>query len=177
MQAYGQKLVDLYKSLQENPRTFCFTQQQLGQFNKAFRQHLITGLASHGKVMDSTVKRMGLIAYRLAMIFTAFRAFDQENNESKLVCSDVDFSSAMALAGVYLEHAKAVLGIMPDDSIGNSEKKRHFHLSLPNEFKREEILSLARSQGIAIRTMDRWLEWFLEAKKLVLTSRGYYKKV
>jgi hypothetical protein len=82
----------------------------------------------------------------------------------------------MALAGVYLEHAKAVLTIMPDDSIGQHDKMRHFFLSLPNQFKREEILPLAQQQEVPVRTMDRWLDKLLEAKKLALINRGHYKR-
>jgi hypothetical protein len=177
MQGYGQHLVDICKNLQEHPRSFSFTQQQLSQFNTAFSGYLSTALASHGSVVGSTVKRMGLIAFRLAMILSAIRSFEEGNNAANLVCADVDFNNAMALADVYLEHAKAALDIMPDDSIGRTEKMREFYSILPqDEFRRDSIIELAKQHSIPTRSMDRWLGVFVTAKKLMQPRRGYYKK-
>jgi len=75
--------------------------------------------------LDGTVNRLGLIAFRIAMILTTLRAFEAgpENVPNKLVCIDVDFDNAIAITEVLKRHALNVYWQLPrPNSSAQSDK-------------------------------------------------------
>jgi len=53
----------------------------------------------------SIVKRLGLLHFRIAMIFTALRKKNQENTALEIYCSNQDFQLALRLSKIYLQHS------------------------------------------------------------------------
>ncbi len=67
--------------------------------------------------LASTTKKFGLILYRLAMILTTLRHFDNGVSENNFICSDDDFAIALSLVRVYQKHAVFMLGELPKNGV------------------------------------------------------------
>jgi hypothetical protein len=173
---YGSKLVDLHNYYENNACTFTLSKEQWRKFNATFEQHYAQSTESHGQDIVSTVKRMGLITFRLAMILSAFTRWENDNKEERLCMYDRDFETAMALGDIFLKHVKVVLNTMPEVNLYNlKENKQRFIQSLPNEFERKEVLGLAKDAEISLRTMDRILKDLVMSKKYKSVNGRYVK--
>src|SRR5690606_10202022 len=94
----------------------------------------------------SVVKRLGLIVYRLCMIFTAMRKYEAQIHDIEVQCLDEDFENALALAEVYLQHSLLVFKNLPKQGENIEFKptstKSLFYKQLPNEFERKEAIEI-----------------------------------
>jgi hypothetical protein len=63
--------------------------------------------------LSSTSKRLGLILYRMAMIITALRYFDNGKHSQEQICSDEDFDIALQLVKVFQEHSVFMFKELP----------------------------------------------------------------
>ena len=86
----GRQFHDLYKCLQSQaePMRFCLTVAQQNAFNSYFEQTQIQYIELCGEDYIGTVRRLGLITFRIAMILTTIRILDTGELRSPLVCSD-----------------------------------------------------------------------------------------
>jgi len=95
---------------------FCLTVSQQKQFNSYFEQTQIQYIELCGEDYIGTVRRLGLITFRIAMILTALRIMDNGKLRSPLVCSDTDFTIAMEMVKVLVQHAAHVFQQLPTDT-------------------------------------------------------------
>ena len=121
-------------------------------------------------------KRMGLIVYRIAMIFTAFRNMD--NISSIMICSDKDFDNAMSMGEVLLKHSKhAFQGLKEAPIVKHLVKdKEKFLNALPDEFDRSTFKEVAKSTGINERTAERYVRQFCDNKLINHEKQNHYKR-
>ncbi len=88
----------------------------------------------------SIVTRLGLILYRMAMLFTALRKFENGEAAKHVVCTDKDFNTALRLAEIYLHRSILMFNNLPKQSEATQFKtgksKRKFFDTLPTEFTR-----------------------------------------
>jgi hypothetical protein len=93
----GNQFFDFYKVLQQQsePLRFCLTATQQQAFNTYFTQAQNQYLYLCGIDYLATVRRLGLITFRVAMILTALRIMDTGNITSPMVCDDTDFNTAL----------------------------------------------------------------------------------
>jgi hypothetical protein len=56
----------------------------------------------------ATVRRLGLITFRVAMILTALQIMDNGNITSPMICSDTDFNTALELVKILIQHAARI---------------------------------------------------------------------
>lgn len=128
----------------------------------------------------SVVKRIGLIMYRIAMIFTAMRKYENGDTSNKICCTDVDFNSALQLAEIYLQHSIFMFNNLPKQSevtqfkTGNS--KRKFFDSLPDVFTRHEAVEIGKKFQLSTRTVDELLH-ITVGKALEKLKAGVYRKI
>ena len=61
-----------------------------------------------------SIRRLGLIAFRLAMIMTALRIIDTGEISSVLVCNDSDFNTVMEIVKVLVLHAAYIFEQLPN---------------------------------------------------------------
>lgn len=124
----------------------------------------------------SLVKRMGLIVFRIAMIFTAMRKY-----EKNIDCTECDFKSALALGNVYLGHSVLMYANLPKSEVLKDFKGAHnkinFYKALPLAFERKDIIELAGNYEMKPRTLDQFLHKLIKAKKLKKIRSGSYVKV
>jgi len=108
--------------------------------------------------LASTSKRLGLILFRVAMILTAIRYFDNAESDSSFTCSDEDFEIALQMVKVYQEHAVFMFKELPKNATVTDKAMKSFYDALPQTFRRKEAVLLADEKfGIKNRSADTYL--------------------
>jgi len=150
--------------------------QQLNQNCKAWLQDVTMFTAEEAA---SIVKRLGLILFRIAMLFTAIRKYENGESATSITCTNEDFSTALQLAGIYLQHSLLMFNNLPKQSETTHFKtggnKRQFFDSLPPEFTRQQAVELGKTFDLAARTVDEILRNAL-GKLLEKPKPGLYRK-
>ena len=148
---------------------------QLNNYGKDCLGNLATFVSED---LAGTAKRLGLILYRLAMILTTLRYFDNGVSEYEFTCSDDDFSIALSLVKVYQEHAVFMFGELPKNGNVTDKVLRQFFDALPIRFKRKDAIDVADTKfGIKERTADLYLSKLYTYKWLDKAKNGVYEKV
>jgi hypothetical protein len=158
----GMQFFDLYKHLeyQAKPIRFCLTSMQEKSFNAYFSQTQNQYLCLYGSDYLATVRRLGLITFRIAMILTALRIMDDGDVHSPLVCRDNDFNTALSMVKILVQHAAQVFQQLPSDAVATAPKnqKQQFLDELPKEFCRKDYLTVAHKLGIPDKTAEKHIK-------------------
>lgn len=123
-----------------------------------------------------------IFALKMASIFTVIRKFEENPgglaNVTGITPARPDMIAALWLADTYIKHAIRLIEILPDSAALNvkGERFERFYKILPAEFETSDALEIADKLKIPSRTAKRYLNTFLENKKMVRISRGVYKK-
>ena len=128
----------------------------------------------------SIVKRLGLILYRISMIFTSLRKYENGESATRIVCSDVDFYTSLRLAEIYLQHSILLFSNLPKQSdaiqFKASKNKSNFYEALPDNFTRQDAVRIGSKFNMSIRSVDGFLNSANE-KYLEKIKTGYYRKL
>ncbi|MCP3931964.1 MAG: DUF3987 domain-containing protein, partial [Bacteroidetes bacterium] len=174
------KVLELVEYLERFPTTVLLSQDQWDLHHHVFSQILTRTTAFFGQDAKASVFRLGNIAFRIAMVFTALRKFQEEGMSQKCRCHDYDFMNAMGLVETYLEHAIFLYEKLPSETrtmFNHSiNPKKALFDELPKEFKRKEAVDKAIKYGISSRTVDRLLNQ-LTGSSLKQSTYGHYKKI
>jgi hypothetical protein len=127
---------------------------------------------------SSTVKRLGLITYRIAMVFSILRNMEQGLvAEPTITCSDNDFNTATALVDVFLAHGMLMFKALPKSSGTRLDPlKRKFFEALPTdkEFSRAEAVAIGKQITISESAVDKYLKNLLGTYLIHGSQYGYY---
>ncbi len=99
--------------LESHPTKVDITDEQMALLNDSFRQMHDETTAFVSKEAEGTIKRLGVICFRLVMILTAMRKFEARDTTHHLICRDDDFLQAIQLVKVYREHAMLLFKHLP----------------------------------------------------------------
>jgi hypothetical protein len=156
------------------------SEEQWARFNPLFEKYLHQISTFVSEDAQSVVKRLGIILYRICMIFTAIRKYQSQDQSTDVQCLDEDFESALTLIEVYLEHSIIMFNNLPkqDDQgpFKSGDNKKQFFDALPNRFTRKEAVELAITYNLAERTVGSFLKNCL-GNYLVQPEYGVYEKV
>lgn len=176
----GMQFFDLYKHLeyQSEPIRFCLTSGQQQAFNTYFAQTQNQYLCLYGADYLATVRRLGLITFRIAMILTALRIMDDGDIHSPLVCRDNDFNTALSMVKILVQHAAQVFQQLPSEAVTTAPKnqKQQFLDELPKEFCRKDYLTVANKLGIPDKTAEKHIKRFAVNGLVVHFAHDKYKK-
>jgi hypothetical protein len=166
--------------LQREETTVTLTAEQWQQLNQTCKAWLQEVTMFTAEEAASIVKRLGLILFRMAMLFTALRKFENGEAAANLVCTNEDFSTALHLAGIYLQHSLLMFNNLPKQTETTSFKtggnKRKFFDTLPQEFTRQRAVEMGKSFDLAARTVDDMLRNAI-GKLLEKPKPGMYRKL
>ncbi|RFM29593.1 DUF3987 domain-containing protein [Deminuibacter soli] len=133
-----------------------------------------------GKDAASIVKRLGLILYRIAMLFSSVRKFENAEVAELIECTDIDFNTALQLAEIYLQHSILMFNNLPkqqdNTTFQAADHKRKFFEALPKEFTRAEAVQLGKQYKLAARSVDDMLHHAVP-NLLAKPKPGYYQKL
>lgn len=156
------------------------TEEQWDKFNPIFSSYLEQISTFVSDDAQSIVKRLGIVLFRLCMIFTAIRKFATYDHQKEIYCSDIDFETALTLIRTYLQHSIIMFENLPKQGeqgpFKSGENKMKFFEALPNKFQRKEAIEIAVTFNIKERTADNFLKACL-GKYLIKSDTGSYKKI
>jgi hypothetical protein len=176
----GKELLELYKELEQMPfqLEFSLTLEQEEHFNIMFNQWNNKFVELLGENMVATIRRLGVMVFRIAMIFTVLRAKEEKKDlgeEAKLVCNDIDFQNAMIIIEILLEHVENIFtNLLAKSKNKLNSKQLDFYNKLPNQFDRKCAIELGQEVEISTASVDRLLKKETLFKKM---NYGKYEKI
>ena len=180
--ALGQQFYALYSRLKglDYKMEFVLTEEQIEKFNELF-EHWQSDIAdTYGVGITPSVRRMGLIAYRLAMILSVLRLDPHGQMPSVLVCQDTDFAFALDTVDILLGHTADIYEKLPavEDEVVEEllPLEINFLNALPEEFDRKVFLSVANEMTIPVPSADRYVKNLIQHKKIIRIKRNQYEK-
>lgn len=151
--------------------------QKLNDFCSHWLQDITTFTSEDAA---SIVKRLGLILYRMAMLFTAMRKFENAEASEQMQCADIDFNTALQLTEIFLHHSILMFNNLPRQNeflqFQSGDSKRKFFIALPDEFTRKQATELGLQFKLSARTVDEILKNSI-GKTLSRLKAGSYQKV
>jgi hypothetical protein len=179
----GEQFYDLYKILQTSPPIrFCFSKPRQDEFNAFFDDVQKQYAALFGLDIVASVRRLGLITYRIAMILTTLRIYDDGNISTTMVCNDADFRTALAMVNVLLQHTAKVFQTLPQQNPQPASApepellRRQFLDQLPPEFNRQTYLAVAQKLGIPPKTAENHIKRLSSQNLVIHYAHDRYKK-
>ena len=182
--AMGERYVEFYDAIIQNGTVrFSVTPSQRQKFNDYF-----SGLQEEFyKIFKddilASVRRLGLICYRLAMILSALRMMDNSELTNDLVCEDEDFDVALTMCRTLAIHTARVfdelssIELSRSTSVAKSSKRQSFFAALPDDFDRQDYLEAAERTGVPPSTAEKWIRAFCaEDGPLEKVEHGRYRK-
>ena len=180
-QALGEEFRDFYTLMKDSGEVrFRMGPGQGDVFNAWFRGIQLEMTEKYGDEMIASVRRLGLITFRIAMILTSLRVMDDGAFDREMICSDVDFGTAMTIAEVLIVHTAKVFRGMPKaaESGGNQKtvRKQLFFDKLPDEFDRKQFVEVAGGLGIPLSTAERSVKKWCDDGLVERVDQGKYRK-
>ena len=182
--ALGHDFHNLYKYLLllEQPVRFAFSPQQEEQFNLFFEQIQDECASIFGTEIVASIRRFGLITFRLAMIMTILAVNDGTGLYPIMVCTDDIFNSAMTIIKTLLKHTLKVFEILPmnNDNIPSAPQtaiKNVFFDSLPKQFNRQTYISIATGLNMNPKKADKYIYNFVKTNKINRLEHDNYCKL
>lgn len=179
-QKLSERVDSMINYLKEFPTEFKLTPEQWDLLNDQCEKWLKEVSAFVNEGAEPTIKRLGLIVFRIAMILSAIRKFEGRIINKEITCEEQDLEIALKLAEVYKHHALLMYEKLPKSKDGQPDpNKRRFFESLPYEkdFPRKDALEIGKTLNIQVRTVDKYLQNLLELEFLKQPKYGYYRKV
>ena len=174
------KVFKMVEFFERDEMVLLLTEEQWDKFNPIFSSYLIQISTFVSDDAQSVVKRLGIILFRLCMIFTAIRKYDTKDHHKEIYCSDTDFETALTLIQIYLQHSIIMFENLPKQEEGSvfksGQNKKLFFDALPQRFTRGEAIEIAKKFNMAERTVGTFLKSCL-GKYLQQPEYGVYEKV
>lgn len=176
---YASQFFDLFRSLNNNTEIeFTLEPDQQTKFNATFTEWQSRYEELLGLEYNATVRRLGLITFRMAMIFSVLRVMESGNLLNPLICEDRDFQSALSITEVLIRHAQKVFaGLMQTSIIPKRENRQErFFSNLPDTFSRKEYLEVATRLGIPDKTAQGYITRLIAKNLLSRDKQNLYAK-
>ena len=185
-QNLGKEYQDFFNILKASTDiTFYFTAEQEADFNAPFDEWQQTYVETCGEEFVATVRRLGVIMFRIAMCLSALRIMEDGNFEDTLRCLDEDYRTAKIVADVLIQHDARVFHTLsnttaaPRTASAAQRQSAHtkFFETLPDEFDRKTYSDLATQMGLNPKSMDRVIRKWCDDGKLENPAHGKYAKI
>ncbi len=159
----GKKLLRLYERLNEEDITILFdiSDAQKARFLKTFNDWHNEFFLLHGKGSIGSIRRLGLIQFRMAMIFSLLRFVEAETIPKEIICTEEDFENALSIIEVLKQHtAKIYSQLSKGEKTNGLNGQKHQFLRMVPEgpFSRADALRLADEISLPRATLDRFLQ-------------------
>ncbi|WP_339793341.1 DUF3987 domain-containing protein [uncultured Imperialibacter sp.] len=175
--ALGNEFFSLYSSLKAGQDVqFFLTTDQQDQFNQFFGQIQEKYMSIQGINYMATIRRLGLIAYRFSMIFSALRIIETGETSSKMICEERDFQASLAMVKVLVKHSSKVYAELPEDvqKPTRLNRKEKFLNKLPKHFNRQKYLEVAAALSIPHKTAEGYITDFCKSGLIHRESQDNY---
>jgi hypothetical protein len=160
------------------PITFSLTRSQEDIFNNWFSERQARLHNIYGDQMIASIRRLGLITFRIAMILTAIRQMKCELSSS-LSCSQEDFETALSMTDTLLIHTTKVYTQLQNfkETKTASGRKELFLEKLPESFNRATAMETAAFINIKEKTAENYLSEYINNFLVQRIEHNSYAKV
>jgi len=162
----GKEFFELYKTLKNNPDIEVrLTTEQQQKFNVFFEKLQTKYLNLQPDDYIATVRRLGLIAFRIIMLFSVFRIMEDGDVNQVRYCEDIDFENTLEMISVLVKHSSKVFNDLPIEQkeVKRANRKERFLEALPYQFSRQDYLNIADKNKIPHKTAEGYITKFVEA--------------
>lgn len=173
----GNDFFGLYQTLMASPEIkFNLNSEQEKEFNAFFEQIQNTYLSLQGLDYMATIRRLGLIAFRIAMILSALRIMEHGVLPERIICEERDFQTTLEMVRVLVEHASKVFSELPQDAPMSKPKeiKERFLDALPTRFNTKEYLRIAKYMSLNLKTAEGYITNFFNQGLIYREKQGHY---
>jgi hypothetical protein len=167
----------LYQALNNNPEiVFTLSDAQKQNFNKFFGELQTLYISIKGLDYIGTVRRSGLIAFRIMMVCSVLRILETGDISNQIVCDDVDYNNTIQIVKLLVKHAAKVYSDLPEEPAKSKPKSRkeRFLDALPHNFNRQGYLAAALKLGIPDKTAQGYITDFVKAGVLDKDGQDLY---
>ncbi|WP_293668424.1 DUF3987 domain-containing protein [uncultured Parabacteroides sp.] len=180
MDSFGQRVLDIGVFLDGSPTWVRFSDAQRKRLDRFFKGEYYNVRFFGNEDLESTVLRYRLAIFRIAMTLTGLRKGESGSTERTWTIREDDFNTAFHLGKICLQHAYVVA-----TSLKRASSEVHFkfphHMqnlfaSLPDTFKRADVLAGANVRGVSESSVDRFLRKAEKYNLIVSEGAGYYSK-
>jgi hypothetical protein len=163
----------LKNHLGETEIVFSVTNEQQLAFNQFFVKLQLFYFGMNDIGIIGTIRRLGLISYRIMMIFSVLRMMENKIIVRHLVCKNQDLENVLKMAEVLVKHSNTVYNQMEKDNkaINRINKKELFLRKLPVKFSRKDYLQVALTLNIPDKTAQTYIKQFKDAG--IIQSDGH----
>ncbi len=182
LEIYGRQFFDLYCALKVSyPIRFALSVSQQTEFHTFFEQIQNEYSSVFGFDFVASVRRLGLIAFRLTMIMSALRILENGDFPNVMVCSDDDFFTVKTMVETLLKHTAKVYQMLPENNSPNmqgnkNQLKQQYYNALPSDFDKQTAISIAQSLNIPQKTAERYLKQWCLSGQMNRVKHGWYSK-
>ena len=180
----GKELQDFHATLlAAGPILFKITDEQKPRFNQWFESVQLRYSATYGKGMIPSIRRLGLVTFRIAMVFSLLRLMEDGDFSDTVICRDEDYENALLIAATVLEHIVSVFCTLPKSTTPShvpgairTLTKQRFWDALPESFETRGFNALAASQNLPAKTAQKYIAEWCRGGQLLHVAQGKYSK-
>ncbi len=174
----GKQVLEHYNYRQNNNVLFEITESQVERFNQFFSAQQDSFIESCGIEMLGSIRRLGLVAFRIAMILSELRTMDTGEDTCHLVCNDVDFECSIEIVKCLMAHTEYIYSTyyQSNNMKESTFLKQRLLDTLPQQFNTKVYYEIATSLGINKRTADGYLQKWTKKGTLTRKQQGFYFK-
>ncbi|MFL0351946.1 DUF3987 domain-containing protein [Xanthomarina sp. GH4-25] len=162
----GKEFFELYKTLKNNrPIEVRLTTEQQQKFNMFFEKLQTKYLNLQPDDYIATVRRLGLVSFRIMMLFSVFRIMEDGDVNQVRHCEDIDFDNTLEMISVLVKHSSKVFNDLPIEQkeVKRANRKERFLEALPYQFSRQDYLNIADKNKIPHKTAEGYITKFVDA--------------
>lgn len=162
----------------ENGIRFRLTQSQEQDFHNWFTKKQVLINEMYGSQLIASIRRLGLIAFRISMILTTLRHEKLELSEC-ISCKDEDFNAAMNIVSTCLQHSINVYSRLKNRTANGTlkDKKKLFFSKLPDSFNRTTYIERAALLNIKDKTAEYYIAGYIKEGTLARVEHNNYMKL
>tara|TARA_R110002050_G_scaffold167468_1_gene298243 strand:+ start:2856 stop:5003 length:2148 start_codon:yes stop_codon:yes gene_type:complete len=156
---------------------FSFSKEQKLIFKNEFDKRVKEMHYKYGEETQGVVFRLGLIAFRIAMLLTILRTLESSIFSESIECCDDDFEASIELSHIYLHHSMTVFQSLPGSKrINQNAMTLLSYLPAEFSFTQAEQIGLAFCD-IKSRSISNYLKELVANKLLAQPKENglYYK--
>lgn len=141
----SEELLQAAELLANFPTEVQFTSDQWTWFNREFTDRLEQSVLYNSDNIAGVVYRWGLMTFRICMVFTALRKFENGDTADIVFCTDEDFTAAISLSKVYIEHSIMIFNSLSaneqEETFKPTNNKEKLIALLPERFQRKQAVT------------------------------------
>ena len=180
---YSNEIEQVISFFHDKRLIFNLNTEQWISFNAFFSERLKYLKVYNDSDIEATLFRLGTNAFRIMMVLSILRTNEKKfvfSSELKTIkCDDVDFDSTLQMIDVFIKHAELISNNLnkSDNIIIRKNKREELMDSMPQIFKRADIIAKGKEMEISIPTIDRIIKDLIGLNKISKIDRFQYQKI